>query len=63
MPTICSAAAVTVAAAYCVWRACVQVRQRRERQLRRRVAYMLWVMAGLDESAVPWHVSWGSSDY
>jgi hypothetical protein len=63
MPTICSAAALTVAAVYCAWRAFAQARQRRERLLRRRVAFMLWVMAGLDESAAPWHVSWGSTDH
>ena len=59
MPTIYSAAALTVAAAYCVWRAFAEARRRREQLLRRRVAYMLWVMAGLDEPAV----SWGAADY
>jgi hypothetical protein len=62
MPTVLSAAAFAVAAAYCVWRAVVQARQRRDRLLRRRVAYMLWVVAALDESTAPWHVSWGSAD-
>ena len=63
MSILCSAAAFAAAAAYCVWRAFVQARRRRERRLRRRVAYMLWVMAGLDESAEPRHASRGSADY
>jgi hypothetical protein len=63
MPTICGAAAFAVAAAFLVWRAVAQARQRRERLLRLRVAYMLWVVAALDESAAPWHVSWGSADH
>jgi hypothetical protein len=62
MPTVCSAAAFTVAAMYCVWRAFVEARRRREQLVRRRVAYMLWVMAGLEEPDVPWHVSWGPAD-
>ena len=63
MPMICGAAAVAAVAAYGVWRAFVEARQRRERLLRRRVAYMLWVMAGRDESDGAWSASWGSSDY
>jgi hypothetical protein len=38
-------AAFVVAAIYYVWRAREQVRVRRERAVRQRVAYMLWVMA------------------
>jgi len=42
-------------AAYLVWRAWVAARQLRQRQLRRRVAYLLWVMALEDDApAVPW---------
>jgi hypothetical protein len=50
MSIVCGAAAVGVAAIYYVWRAHAQVTARREQLLRRRVAYMLWVMA--EEEAV-----------
>jgi hypothetical protein len=38
-------AALTVTAIYYIWRAYLNARLRKERQLRERVAYMLWVMA------------------
>jgi hypothetical protein len=38
--------AFAVAAIYYIYRAHSQVQQRRERRLRERVTYMLWVMAG-----------------
>jgi hypothetical protein len=46
MHMICSGmATLAVAAIYCTWRCYVEVVQRREGVLRRRVAYMLWVIA------------------
>jgi hypothetical protein len=45
-PIVTNVAALTVAALYYMWRAHHQrAQQRRERKLRERVAYMLWVMA------------------
>jgi hypothetical protein len=38
-------AALTVAILFYLWRAHHQTQQRRQRVLRERVAYMLWVMA------------------
>ena len=49
MPTLYSAAALAVAAVYCVWRAWEQARVQRRRLLGRRVAYMLWVVAGVGD--------------
>jgi hypothetical protein len=40
-----SIAALVVGAIFYVWRAYEQVRVRRARSVRQRVAYMLWVMA------------------
>jgi hypothetical protein len=51
MPTLCTAAALAVAVAYCVWRAWALARLRREALLHRRVAYLLWVVAGADDEA------------
>jgi hypothetical protein len=45
-PIWCNAAAFAVALIYYVWRTHQHVLRRRQRQLRERVAYMLWVMAG-----------------
>jgi len=42
----CNVAALTVALLYYMWRAYHQARLARQRLLRERVAYMLWVMAG-----------------
>jgi hypothetical protein len=44
-PIVPNLAALSVAVLFYVWRACDQVRRQRERTLRERVAYMLWVMA------------------
>jgi hypothetical protein len=44
-PFSCNVAALAVAALFYVWRAHFQVRVRRQRVLRERVTYMLWVMA------------------
>ena len=41
----CNVAALTVAFLYYIWRAYHQARRARERVLRERVTYMLWVMA------------------
>jgi hypothetical protein len=41
--------AVTVSAIFLAWSACRRERQRRERLLRERVAYMLWAAAHADE--------------
>jgi hypothetical protein len=38
-------AALTVAGLYYTWRSFNQLRNRRDRVIRERVAYMLWVMA------------------
>jgi len=46
MPILCcNVAALAVAALYYVWRAYDQARTAKERVLRERVAYMLWVVA------------------
>jgi hypothetical protein len=42
-----SGAAITVSAIYCVWNAWHIARRQRERLLRERVAYMLWVACDL----------------
>jgi hypothetical protein len=44
-PIVTNMAALTVATLYYLWRAHYQTRQRRDRVLRQRVAYMLWVIA------------------
>ena len=44
-PTYGAVAALAVTAIYYLWRTYFQVGLLRERTLRRRVAYMLWVMA------------------
>ncbi len=53
-PIWANVAALAVAVIYYLWRAFEDVRRRRERTLRARVAYMLWVMAthGRAESRV-----------
>ena len=40
-----SVSTLAVSVIYCVWQAYRRTRYRRERALRERVAYMLWVMA------------------
>jgi hypothetical protein len=49
-PIVTNMAALAVATLYYLWRA-YHTRQLRERVLRQRVAYMLWVMVGQDEEA------------
>lgn len=49
-PLLPSAAALTVAVIFYTWRAWQQVQCRRQRLLRERVAYMLWVMADREEN-------------
>ena len=44
-PIVTNMAALAVATLYYLWRAHYQTQQRRDRVLRQRVAYMLWVMA------------------
>ena len=44
-PIVTNMAALAVATLFYVWRAHSQTRRQRERVLRQRVAYMLWVMA------------------
>ena len=44
-PIVTNIAALAVATLYYLWRAHHQTRQRRQRVLRQRIAYMLWVMA------------------
>jgi hypothetical protein len=49
---VSQAAVFVVAALYLIWRTYDQVRARRERTLRQRVAYMLWVMAQREDAYV-----------
>jgi hypothetical protein len=44
-PISVNLAALAVAVLYYLWRDVARVRQRRQRALRERVAYMLWIMA------------------
>ncbi len=44
-PIWCNAAALAVALLFYVWRTYAQLRHRKHRVLRERVAHMLWVMA------------------
>jgi hypothetical protein len=46
----CNVAALAVAVLYYIWRGYHQARHARERVLRERVAYMLWVIAERIES-------------
>jgi hypothetical protein len=55
MPTVYGVAALAVAALYLLWRAYAEVQQQRQSLLCRRVAYLLWVVAEADESAMSWH--------
>jgi hypothetical protein len=46
MPTlVCNASALAVATLFYYWRAYRQTHELRERDLRQRLSYMLWVMA------------------
>jgi hypothetical protein len=51
MPTLYTTAALMVAALYCVWRARAVAYAQRRGLLCRRVAYMLWVVAGAGDEA------------
>jgi hypothetical protein len=64
MPTLYSVAAFLVVAVYLVWRAWAQaMRQRQEGLLRRRVAYLLWVLAESDDGpALSWEASRPAED-
>ena len=42
---MCAASTMSVALLYCMWRESQQRTENREKQLRERVTYMLWVMA------------------
>jgi hypothetical protein len=44
-PFVASVATLAVSTIFCVWRAYHDGEQRRQRQLRERVAYMLWMAA------------------
>ena len=44
-PLVASMATLAVSVIFCVWRAYSRTQQRRQRQLRQRVAYMLWMAA------------------
>jgi hypothetical protein len=44
-PLITSAPVLAVSALYCLWNAYRVAQLRRQRRLRERVAYMLWVVA------------------
>jgi hypothetical protein len=52
-PIVANVAALAVATLYYLWRAHYQTRLQRLRALRRRVAYMLWVMAEQIEQPDP----------
>ncbi len=49
-PIMSSAAALAVAVIFYSWRAWQQTHHRRQRILRERVAYMLWVVANQEEN-------------
>jgi hypothetical protein len=44
-PLVTSMATLAISTIFCLWNAYRQVEQRRHRQLRERVAYMLWLAA------------------
>jgi hypothetical protein len=43
-PLMFSYPTLAVSAIYCIWNAYLRLRVKQERQLRQRVAFMLWVM-------------------
>ena len=63
MSLVCGSAAVTAAAVYFAWRALGRARARRAHALRRRVTYMLWVMAEQDDAARPAWAGHGHARY
>lgn len=46
---VCSIALLAVTVIYLFWRSYLQSLQRRQRTLRERVAYLLWIAAGAEE--------------
>jgi hypothetical protein len=48
---VCSIALLAVTVIYLFWRSYLQATQRRQRTLRDRIAYLLWVTAGAEEDA------------
>lgn len=56
-PIWSSAAAFTVAVIFYIYRAYALVQERKQRLLRKRVAYMLWVMANGVERSPQMHVT------
>ena len=44
-PVLTTLPTLAVAAVYCFWYACEQARRLKQRRLRERVTWMLWVMA------------------
>jgi hypothetical protein len=44
-PLVTTIATLAVSTIFCLWQAYCQVEQRRRRQLRQRVTYMLWTAA------------------
>jgi hypothetical protein len=48
-PFVCTVPTLAVSVIFCLYHTYQVTRLRRECVLRQRVAYMLWVMAGLDE--------------
>ena len=49
---VCSIAILAVTIIYLFWRVYLQATHRRERLLRERIAYLLWVAADVDEFAL-----------
>ena len=48
---VCSIALLAVTVIYLFWRSYLQSLYRRQRALRERVAYLLWIAAGAEEDA------------
>ena len=52
-PMLCNFAAIAVALVYCTWQRHLNSSWRKERLLRKRVAWMLWMMAEQGEKSSP----------
>ncbi len=52
-PIVCQLATVAIAALYCTWRMHHRGLLRKERLMRERVTWMLWVMAQRNEGPKP----------
>jgi hypothetical protein len=50
-PLVGSIATLAVAVIFYIWQLYNRIRMQKQRHLRKRVAYMLWVMANEDEEA------------